>query len=214
MYRMQMTYKSDYPNQVHQLNLSISQNHYLLKNGEIKYQIKKFDVNWKNYQQSGKKHLVNFLIRDHFSNCFYAEIHSIDKMPHIKDFLFNTWRKKDNYDFCGFPDTLILGKHIIEKFPEIKNLEKNIGINLQLATSGFTTGIRSLRDWENEIKFVTAIYTDCQSIKDFQNNNEFICREINSKDTEKTEPNLLKWSNNISKVRLINDKKEFDKFFK
>ena len=34
-------YKSDYPNQVHQLNMSISQNYYLLKNGEIKYQLKK-----------------------------------------------------------------------------------------------------------------------------------------------------------------------------
>ncbi len=34
-------YKSDHPNQVHQLNMSISQNYYLLKNGEIKYQLKK-----------------------------------------------------------------------------------------------------------------------------------------------------------------------------
>lgn len=43
-------YKSDYPNQVHQLNMSISQNYYLLKNGEIKYQLKKFDINWNNYE--------------------------------------------------------------------------------------------------------------------------------------------------------------------
>lgn len=72
-------YKSDYPNQVHQLNMSISQNYYLLKNGEIKYQLKKFDINWNNYERTGKRHIVNFLIRDHFSNCFYAEIYPIER---------------------------------------------------------------------------------------------------------------------------------------
>jgi hypothetical protein len=33
------TYKSDFPNQVHQLNVSIAKNHYLLKDGTIKHQL-------------------------------------------------------------------------------------------------------------------------------------------------------------------------------
>ncbi len=213
MYGIHKTYKSDYPNQVHQLNLSISQNHYLLKSGEIKYQIKKFDVNWKNYQKTGKRHLVNFLIRDHFSNCFYAEIYPIDETPDMKEFLFNAWREKEKYEFCGIPHLLIIGKHIFEKFPEIENLEKNIGVKVQLASSGFTTGVRSLRDWENNIRFA-PYYNNSKYIKDFQNNTELICRRLNIRDSGKTEPNLLKWANNKPQGGIINDKKKFTTLFK
>ncbi|RZJ90594.1 MAG: hypothetical protein EOO20_07675 [Chryseobacterium sp.] len=85
---MYHTYKSDYPNQVHQLNFSISQNYHILKNGDIKYQVKKFDVNWSNYSKSGKIHLINYLIRDHFSGCFYAEVYPIDEVPHISEIPF------------------------------------------------------------------------------------------------------------------------------
>lgn len=207
-----MTYKSEYPNQVHQLNLSISQNHYLLKNGEIKYQMKKFDINWNNYQKTGKRHLVNFLIRDHYSNCFYSEIYPIDEMPNLKEFLFNAWKKKEKYEFCGIPDNLIIGKHILEKCPEISIMEENIGVKLQLATSGFTTGVRSLRDWENNIRYF-SYYENYKQIKGFQRNIELICREINLRNSGKTEPNLLKWSNNNPQGKIINNKEEFEKLF-
>lgn len=212
MYGIHKTYKSDYPNQVHQLNLSISKNHYLLKNGEIKYQVKKFDINWKNYHKTGKRHLVNFLIRDHFSNCFYAEIYPIDEMPNMIDFLFNAWRKKQKYEFRGIPHHLILGKHILDKFPEIQNLEKSIGTKIQLASSGFATGVRSLRDWENNIRF-TAFYDNSKFIRDFQKNIELICRKINLRDSGKTEPNLLKWARNKPQGVVINDKNKFEILF-
>ena len=174
--------------------------------------MKKFDVNWLNYNKTGKRHLVNFLIRDHFSNCFYAEIFPIDEMPSIKDFLFNAWREKRDFEFCGIPDVLILGRHIIEKFPSIQNIENNIGVKLQLATSGFTTGVRSLRDWENQIRFF-SYYKDCEHIKGFQKNIEIICRKINLRDSGKTEPNLLKWINNSPRGGLINNKVKFDNLF-
>ena len=212
MYRMQIKYSSDFPNQVHQLNLSISQNHYLLKNGEIKYQTKKFDVNWNDYHKTGKRHLINFLIRDHYSNCFYAEIHPIDEMPDIKKLLFNAWREKDNYEFCGIPYNLILGKHILDKYPEIQNLEENIGMKIQLATSGFVTGVRSLRDWENDIRF-EFFYINSKNIKDFQQNTEHICRRINLRESSKTEQNLLKWKNNNPQGWIINDRIKFYKQF-
>lgn len=208
-----MHYKSDYPNQVHQLNLSISQNYHLLKTGEIKYQIKKFDVNWKNYANSGKRHLVNFLIRDHFSNCFYAEIFPIDEMPHIKEFLFNAWKQKQNYEFCGIPKNLIVGRHIVEMFPEIENLTPNAHVNIELARNGFATGIRSMRDWENNIRFFSGFYRDIENIRDFQHNIELICRRINTKDSGKTEPNLLKWINNHPQGEIINSYDDFCRLF-
>lgn len=209
---MYYSYKSDYPNQVHQLNFSISQNYYLLKNDEIKYQTKKFDVNWKNYEKTGKRHLVNYLIRDHFSGCFYVEIFPIDEIPNIKDFLFNAWREKEEFEFCGIPRTLILGRHIMDKFPELHNFSNNIELNIELAQNGFATGIRSLRDWENNIKYFTY-YENNKTIQDFQLNIERICRELNLRNSGKTEPNLLKWGNNEPKGKLINNKINFDRLF-
>jgi hypothetical protein len=206
-------YKSDYPNQVHQLNLSISQNYYLLKNDEIKYQIKKLDVNWKNYQETGKRHLVNILIRDHYSNCFYAEIYPIDEVPDIKEFLFNAWKEKKDFEFCGIPKNLIIGRHLVEKFPHITNLSKNLGLNIELARNGFSAGIRSVRDWENNIRYFSC-FAECNKIKNFQHNTENICRKINMRNSGKTEPNLLKWVNNEPKGTVINSEIDFYSLFK
>lgn len=208
----QYKYRSDYPNQVHQLNMSISQNHYLLKNGEIKYQLKKFDVNWSNYTKTGKRHLVNFLIRDHFSNCFYAEIFPIDEIPHIKMFLFNAWREKEHFPFCGIPRCLILGRHIMERYPDIRNLAHSANVDIQLANNGFATGIRSMRDWESNMRFF-ASYSNLKHIAGFKEYEECICRDINLRNSGKTEPNLLKWQNNEPRGLVINDNAEFEKLF-
>jgi hypothetical protein len=208
-----ISYKSDYPNQVHQLNFSISQNYHLLKSSEIKYQVKKFDVNWNNYTKTGKRHLVNYLVRDHFSNCFYAEVYPIDEVPHISKFLFNAWRQKDGFEFCGIPRSLILGRHIVEKFPEIQNFQKNAGLNIELAQNGFATGIRSVRDWENGIKYYT-MFQNYKNIEGFQNGIEHICRDLNLRNSGKSEQNLLKWANNEPRGKLINDLAEFETYFK
>lgn len=184
----------------------------MLKNGEIKYQEKKFNVDWNNYKNSGKKHLVNYLIRDHFSNCFYAEIHLIDELPEFKDFLFNAWKQKENFEFCGIPKCLILGKHVIEKYPKIRNLETNLEITIELAKNGFATGIRSLRDWETNIRYYTC-FENYKTLKGFQENIEIICRDINLRASGKTEENLKKWATNKPQGKLINDKSQFDKFY-
>ena len=39
-----MSYQTNYPNEVHQLNVSLSKHLYVLKNGEIKNQKKPFDL--------------------------------------------------------------------------------------------------------------------------------------------------------------------------
>lgn len=208
-----ISYKSDYPNQVHQLNFSISQNYHLLKSSEIKYQVKKFDVNWNNYTKTGKRHLVNYLVRDHFSNCFYAEVYPIDEVPHISKFLFNAWRQKDGFEFCGIPRSLILGRHIVEKFPEIQNFQKNAGLNIELAQNGFATGIRSVRDWENGIKYYT-MFQNYKNIEGFQNGIEQICRDLNLRNSGKTEQNLLKWANNEPRGKVVNDLTQFETYFK
>ncbi len=207
------SYRSDYPNQVHQLSFYISKNYYILKNGEIKYQQKKFDINWKNYSKTNKKHIVNFVIRDHFSNCFYAETFPIDQVPHIKEFLFNAWRKKQDFRFCGIPDYLICSKHVLDTFPELKNFSKNTELIIQTADQGFSTGVRATRDWEENYKYFSS-YENLSTIEGFQEHIEFICRDLNTRDNGRTEPNLKKWIENKPKVQLINDKTVFETLFK
>ena len=114
---MMLSYKSDFPNQVHQLNVSISQNYYLLKDETIKWQEKKFDINWKNFTKSSKRHLVTYIIRDHYSSCFFAELHPIDKLPEIEEFLFNAWSIKEDYEFRGIGHSNIIPQSTIDQFP-------------------------------------------------------------------------------------------------
>ncbi|UNY99874.1 hypothetical protein MQE36_05875 [Zhouia spongiae] len=209
------SYKSDFPNQVHQLNVSIAKNHYLLKDDTIKHQNKKFDINWKNYPKTGKRHLVNYLIRDHFSGCYYAELHPIDKMPDLKSFLFNAWKTKEFYEFKGVPKYLILGNDVIEKYPDIKNFAKNInGFDLQIAENGFSTGIRSVRDWIRCIDYYSW-NPHFSSISNFGKYSEKFCREFNLRtNSKKTESNLEKWANNKPRGILIDDKEIFYEKFK
>lgn len=210
---MMLSYKSDYPNQVHQMNVSISKHYHVLKDGRIKYQDKKFDINWKNYSKTNKNHLVTFLIRDHFSNCFYAELHRIDSMPSIKEFLYSSWRKKERYEFCGIPKTLIVNQMILKTCPEIQLLPERIqSFHLQMADNGFATGIRSVRDWEDCIRY-NLCFDNYKKLSDFQEHNEFMCRHYNLRESGKTEPNLKKWATNISKVRVINDYDKFNNLF-
>jgi hypothetical protein len=215
MYFHHHSYKTDFPNQVHQLNISIAKNHYLLKDGAIKYQVKKFDITWKNYQKTGKKHLVNFLIRDHFSGCYYAELHPIENMPDLKLFLYNAWKSKEYYEFKGIPRYLILGNDILGKYPDIQNFAKNINeFDLQTADNGFATGIRSIRDWIRCIDYYSwNPHFSC--ICDFNKYSEKFCREFNLRtNSKKSISNLEKWISNKPRGILIDDKDLFYEKFK
>ncbi len=207
------SYRSDYPNQVHQLNFSLSQNYYVLKNGEIHYQAKKFDINWKNFDKTGKRHLVNYLIRDHFSGCFYAEIFPVDNIAHIGDFLFDAWRQKTYYEFCGVPANMIIGRHILERWPELQNLKQTLDVNIELAQNGFATGVRAVRDWEHSIKYY-SIFENYKTLPGFQQGAEIICRDLNLRQTGKTDVNLIKWMENEPRGQVINDKATFDRLFR
>lgn len=176
-----LSYKSDYPNQVHQINVSISKNLYLLKDDTIKYQDKKFDVTWKNYQKTNKRHLVTFIVRDHYSSCFYAELYPIDELPEIEEFLFRAWSKKENYEFNGIGKTCIIPNSTLEMFPQLPNLFKNVSnIHLQLPENGFSSAVRSIREWEHRVPKIISWYSNIKKINDFKDNIEIINREINN----------------------------------
>lgn len=209
------SYKSEFPNQVHQLNVSISQHYYLLKDNTIKWQEKKFEINWDNYTKSSKKHLVTFIIRDHFSSCFYAELHQIDKLPSIEDFLFNAWAKKENYEFWGIGHYLIIPQKTQDQFPQLLNFFKTAEkITLQTPTSGFSSAVRSIREWERQIKFITLAIKGIDTLQGFQHNINYINRFINNGCDTREDTNLQKWLNNNPQIISTKEKECFMQLFK
>jgi hypothetical protein len=66
-------YKSDYPNQVHQLLVTVSKHFHIGAKGQLRYQFKAMDVNFNNLEKSEREQIVFYLLRDHFSGVFYAD---------------------------------------------------------------------------------------------------------------------------------------------
>lgn len=208
-----LQYQSDFPNQVQQLNVSISKHYHLLKDGTIKWQEKQIDVNWANYKKVNKRLLVTYIIRDHYSSCFYAELHPIDRMPKVEDFLFNAWKKKNDYEFCGAGYNIIVPNLTLSQFPQLNSFFNNVDkVNLQLPTSGFNSAVRSIREWERRIKSVYLFIADTENIKGFQSKICEINRLINSKFYSERS-NLKKWAENNPKVLLPRDKESFYRYF-
>lgn len=212
---MQVRYKSDFPNQVHQLNIFLSQHHYLLKDETIKWQKSKLGVKWDNYMLSGKRHLVSFIVRDHFSNCFYAEMYPVDKMPGIHEFLFNAWSEKEGYEFWGGPQYFMIPKKTQLQFPTLDNFFRSTDkVKLYTPSSGFETGMASVRVWENYIRYFSGFYENCRTISDFQLNIEAINRELNMfPHRDKKESNLSMWMNNQPRILNPGDQERFYGFF-
>lgn len=211
-----LRYYTEYSNQVHQLNISLSKHFYCLKDGQVKYQEKPFDINWINFAKTGKTHLVHYIIRDHYSNAFYGEIHQVENMISIEDFLFNAWREKNDYQFRGVPKTLLAPRSVIEKFPKLSALYKNVStIFLQEATSGFNAGVRIIVDWERDLRFITGYYKDCQQLHQVQHNIEGVNNTMNTRTgSKKTEGNIVKWKLGLRELIGTGSKDHFMALFK
>lgn len=205
-------YKSYFPNQIHQLNVSISKHLYILKNGNIKYQKKAFDINWKNYHKSEKEHLVHYIIRDHFSNCYYAEICSSSNLMPIEKFIWNAWRQKSFYEFGGIPNCLIYPNTVLANFSEFQRFTGNfVQTKFLAATSGFEGGVRIVREWEEKLTSRIFYFNYFSTIDEIKSNIEQLNRQLNSLDRK----NCLKtWKENLNEFNVLSDKDVFLSFFK
>jgi hypothetical protein len=116
---MHLTYQSEYSNQVHQLIVSVSKHLFVTKTGRLKFQQKAMDMNLSACSKDAKDHVVHYLIRDHYSGVFYAEIHSSSSLIPIEDFLYRAWSQKGEYLFCGAPDWMSIPRTVSEVFPAI-----------------------------------------------------------------------------------------------
>lgn len=147
-----MRYQSDYANEVHQLAVSVSKHLLVLKNGRLTYQRKPVEINLAKLAGSSKQHAVHYLIRDHYSGVFYAEMCSSVVLTPVEEFLFRAWSRKEHYTFCGLPDYLSIPETVRDMYPSIDKLIRDYEIHPVRVTSGFQSGaIRDLKTWESHI---------------------------------------------------------------
>jgi hypothetical protein len=197
-----VSYRTDFANEVHQLNVSLSKHFYVSKDGELKYQKKPFDLNLDNYKKSSKTHLVHYIIRDHFSNASYAESHPTDDLIPVESFLDRAWSRKENYVFCGLPQYLIVPKTTLKFSPSIVEYLQTENVKVLEATSGFQAGIRILSVWEEEIRFAFVMDEGFHKIKYLKENVLQICRWLNERKYGSQKSNIELWQENIHDLVL------------
>ncbi|EBV4000318.1 hypothetical protein ZK41_001374 [Salmonella enterica subsp. enterica serovar Java] len=149
-------YRTDYPNQVHQLTIAVSKHYYAGVDGLLKYQKKVFDIKLSTAGKTGKDHLLIYALRDHCSGLFYIELAFISKPEPVKAFLGRAWRPKEENVLQGLPDMLMVPKTVEEAFPGVCDAVYNQGVDLLRVTSGFQSGgLIAMRAIEERLKFYT-----------------------------------------------------------
>lgn len=196
---MILSYKSDYPNQVHQLVVSVSKHLYLTKGGRIKHQKKALDVNLQNVGRSDKEHVVHYLIRDHFSGVFYGEVCSSLKLMPVEEFLNRAWSQKGEYLFCGMPGHLSIPKTVGETFPDIHDFIRRLGIETLEVTSGFQGGVRDVPTWESYLRHLITSH-ETVTLEEIRSRADRICDYLNG-DWADAQSKIRQWGDNIKEIK-------------
>ena len=147
-------YRTEYPNQLHQLSVSVSKNLYVTRAGILKYQKKKMEVNLNRLKDSNRTHLIHYLIRDHTSGLFYAEISTSEDIRNIDDFLYRAWCHKDDYSFQGIPEFLSIPKTVQAYCPDILKDLDSYEIDIIEPKNGFHGGIGDTKNIEDILKLL------------------------------------------------------------
>src|SRR5581483_280093 len=143
-------YVSAHRNEVHQLLVSLSRNYYVGRDGNVKFQKKKFEFDFNSVGRSNKRHFVSYLLRDHFSGVYYAEITTHDRMINLGAFLFRAWSQKPAYAFCGVPESVLLPEVVVNKWPQALDLLDAYGIRALKPKSGFEMGMIDVKNWQRD----------------------------------------------------------------
>jgi len=151
-------YKSEHPNQVHQLLVSPSRHLWIKKNGQIDYQKKLFGINKTDLLSNKEKLFLRYVIRDHNSKTLYCEYCRFARPLDLIEFLHRAWMPKIGTErpqvFCGMPEFLMIPENI-----ESETLEAalaGVGVKALKPPSGFASGMRVFReldDFEREFSF-------------------------------------------------------------
>ncbi|MCE5319171.1 MAG: hypothetical protein LLG04_17640 [Parachlamydia sp.] len=187
------SYRTEYANQVHQLNVSVSKHYYVTKTGLLKYQIKKQEVNLDKLTTSERLHIIYYVIRDHFSGLFYSELAVSNNPIPIHEFLYSVWAQERDYSFFGTPDTITIPESLERFFPSIKEQVTSLGIGLVKVTSGFQSGIRDIRTIEDELRYCIGF-----SFEEAKGEIINICTMLNKQNSRTGKSSKIDlWRNNL-----------------
>lgn len=149
------SYRTPHPNYLHLLFVTPSKHLHVLKDGRLKWQNKPMDVKLREISSSDREHAVYFLLADHCSSAFYAEVHSCRRLPATKDFLLRAWRRKEDHFFYGLPVMAVVPKTVEQIEPNIRPFIESHAVTPAPAESGFKAGVHQIRTFENS--FATSI---------------------------------------------------------
>ena len=191
-------YHSNYSNHVHQLVISVSRHCYVTSQGKFKRQKKPFDVSLEKLNTI-KQHIVHFLIRDHFSGLFYAELADSKNMISVYEFLHRAWSPKGTHPFHGVPYAMTIPKSVQKLWPLLPQFIIEKGIGLIEVTSGFQGGVRDVRTWENGLYpslYESGYPPDYSEVKAKA---PHICLQLSTRSSKR--PNKeTKWRENLQDV--------------
>jgi len=149
---MYQSYETDHSNHVHQLVVAVSRHLYITSDGKLKHQKKALEAKLDRPDSHTKRHVVHYLIRDHFSGLFYAEVTDTENSFSVFDFLYRAWSKKEYHPLYGVPYALTVPKNVRAVWPSLVPFLEEITIEPIDVTSGFQGGVRDIRTWEDDLR--------------------------------------------------------------
>jgi len=157
---MLVRYRTPHPNFAHQLFVTPSKHIHVLKDGRLKWQSKAMEVKLQGIANADREHVVYFLLADHCSAAFYAEVHSCRRLPSVKDFLGRAWRKKEDHFFHGLPVVAVVPKTVTQLEPDVGAFIESCGIEQVEPESGFQAGVHQIRNFEKAFANSFSFHAD------------------------------------------------------
>jgi len=159
------------PSEVHQLLITVSRHFHIGSKGQIRYQNKPMEITLKKLEKSDRNHLVHYILRDEASGFFYAELCSHKDLIPNRGFLLRGWFIKKSSTFCGVPKSLVVTKTIVDHFGDgsYSDLLAELNIKSSVPDSGFSTGVRVIKDWEDDIYFRAVDVDDDEELRSVAN---------------------------------------------
>lgn len=145
------SYCSPYRNYIHQLFVTPSKHLYVLKDGRLRWQSKAMEVQLNKLEEAEKEHVVHYIVADHASAAFYAELRTGATLISPNEFLTRAWAKKSDFFFHGLPEQLIVPAAVSNKYPEINDWLEHLHVGIVPPPSGFYAGVHQVRNWEKDV---------------------------------------------------------------
>ena len=146
-------YRTDGPNDVHQLMVAPSKHYYMSQDGLLKCQKKPFEITLADVPQAKRQHMVIYTLRDHCSTMLHAEVCFAPALMPLRVFLARAWGAKHNTPFQGLPRMLIASRTAISMFSEDISSVAALGVSISPATSGFQSGIHGALAVERHLAY-------------------------------------------------------------